>query len=50
MGINGRYVMWTLPLKEGEHQAENVFEGALINGSPRRSQKSLRRFADKPST
>jgi len=24
MGIIGSYVMWILPLKEGEHQAEDV--------------------------
>jgi integrase len=31
----GSYVMWTLPLKEGKHQAENVFGGAVI---PRQSE------------
>jgi hypothetical protein len=30
MGIIGSYVMWTLPLNEREHQAENVF-GYAVN-------------------
>jgi len=30
MGIIGSYVMWTLPPKKGEHQAENV-SGCAFN-------------------
>ena len=34
MGIIGSYVMWTLPLKEGEHQAENVFNSGFNRRRP----------------
>jgi hypothetical protein len=44
MGINGSYVMWTLPLKEEEHQAENVLACAAINGNSLGSHSHFNRL------
>jgi hypothetical protein len=38
MGIIGSYVMWTLPLKEEEHQAESMPHAPSITGNPHRSR------------